>query len=273
MRAQIQRGLQPAQFLMILCMLLGASACRSDQPSPAEATAQASRALSLATHVAGNLSATRDAESLQAEATLQAMESLLAQSQQWPMVIDESFDHNDRNWPTGEGEDPLATIQWEIRDGQYYWQAVANEPFVWWTIPDMGSYANFYLGVDLQLLEGPPDGEAGLVFRLTESDYYLFEVNASQQWSVYLHTQDGWEAVQGWQNSETISTDGPNRLSVVADREFFLLFINDNYLTTLFDTRLASGSAGVLVGLADTGDKGSWVFDNFVLRTQESTAP
>ena len=67
--------------------------------------------------------------------------------------------------------------------------------------------------------------------------------------------------------------DAPNRLTVIADREFFLLFINDQYLTTLFDDRLANGSAGVLTGLSNTGDQGVWTFDNFVLRTPDGSTP
>lgn len=265
----------PVSFLRLCLMigLLGIAACSSDQPAPGEATAQAERAISLATQMADRLKATQEIEQAQAEATIQAMESLLREAEAWPVAIDEKFDDNKLNWPTGDGDDPLATIHWEILDSQYRWQATANDPFVWWTTPDMDSYSNFYLGVDLQQLSGPPDGEAGLVFRLTDNDYYLFEINASQQYSVFFHNQDGWETLLDWQDSDVISESELNRLSVIADREFFLFFINDHYLTTLFDTRLASGSAGVLAGLSASGNQGSWVFDNFTLRSQEVAAP
>jgi hypothetical protein len=273
MRLQTGQRHKPAYLLILVFLLVGASGCGSNQPSSAEATAQASRAISMATQVAANLRATKEVESLQVEATIQAMESLLLQAEQWPVIIDERFDHNELNWPTGDGDDPLAVVHWEIRDSQYHWQAVANEPFVWWATPDIDAYSNFYLAVDLQQLEGPPDGEAGLVFRLSEGDYYLFEINANQQYSVYLHSQEGWEAIRDWQVTETISEDSPSRLSVIADREFLLLFINGHYLTTLFDTRLTSGNAGVLAGLSNAGDEGSWAFDNFVLQTPDMTVP
>jgi hypothetical protein len=198
---------------------------------------------------------------------------LLQEAEGWPLAIEDHFDNNALNWPTGDGEDPLALIHWEIQDGQYRWQATANDPFVWWTLPDMETYSNFYLGIDLQQLAGPPDGEAGLIFRQSEGDYYLFEINGSRQYAVYFHNQDGWETLLDWTGLETIKADTPNRLSVIADREFFLLFINDRYLTTLFDDRLASGSAGVLAGLSNAGDQGLWMFDNFVLRTQDGSTP
>jgi hypothetical protein len=261
------------RLFLMLSLIMGMDACSSDLPAPAEATSQAERAITLATQMAVQLKATQEIEQAQTEATIQAMESLLQQADAWPVAIDEKFDDNSINWPTGDGDDPLATIHWEILDGQYRWQATANDPFVWWTSPDMDSYSNFSLGVDLQQLSGPPDGEVGLVFRLADNDYYLFEINASQQYSVYFHNQDGWEALLDWQDSDAISESEPNRLSVIADREFLLLFINEHYLTTLFDTRLTSGSAGVLAGLSASGDRGSWVFDNFTLRSQEINSP
>ena len=273
MRLSTIKEIRPTIFLLISVLLLGASACGGSQPEPAEATAQANRAITLATAVANNLKATQEIESVQAEATIQAMESLLTQAEAWPVAIQEQFDTNELNWPTGDGDDPLATIHWEIVDGQYRWQAVANEPFVWWTIPDMDPYSNFYLGVEIQQLSGPPDGEAGLVFRLSEGDYYLFEINGSRQYAIYLHNQDGWEAILDWIDSDAIPENEPSRLSVIADREFLLLFINDHYLTTLFDTRLSSGKAGVLAGLSNIGDQGDWAFDNFVLRTQNPDTP
>jgi len=259
--------------ILLFTLLLSAVSCRNNQLAPEESTAQANRAITLATQMADNLEATRQIESVQAEATIQAMESLLAQAEAWPVAIEERYNNNDMNWPTGEGDDPLADIQWGIQDGQYRWQATANDPFVWWTLPDMETYSNFYLGVELQQLSGPPDGEAGLVFRLSEGDYYLFEINASRQYSVYFHNQDGWETLQDWKNTDAIPRNGSSELSVIADREFFLFFINGHYLSTLFDTRLSSGSAGVLAGLSNTGDQGEWVFDNFILRSQPSNVP
>jgi hypothetical protein len=273
MRKWAKQRTHPGILLIFLGVLLGSSACGSGQPAPAEATVQASRAISLATQLAANLSATREVKSAQALETIQAIESLILQAKQWPVGIEERFDNNELDWPIGDGDDPLAIIHWEIRDRQYHWRAVANEPFVWWTIPDMDIYTNFFLAVDLEQVVAPPDGEAGLVFRLTESDYYLFEINASRQYSFFFHNQDGWESLRDWTDSESISVDGPNRLSVIAERENFHLFINNHHLASLTDSRLTSGSAGVLAGLSNSGDEGSWVFDNFVLQTQDITVP
>ncbi len=263
----------PSILLICLGLLLGAWGCSSELPSAPELTAQADRVISLATQVAANLQATREVANAQAQATTQALESLAVQAELWPVVIEERFDDNVLEWPTGDGVDPLATILWEIRDHQYHWWAVAKEPFVWWTIPAMDPYRTFILAVDVHQIEGPPDGEAGLVFRETEGNYYLFEINGGQQYSFYLHNQDEWEAIQDWTVSDSISLDGPNRLSVIADRESFYLFVNDHYLTTLIDNRLASGSAGVLAGLSSAGDEGSWVFDNFVIQSKDTAAP
>ncbi len=58
------------RFLLVLFLVLAATACGRDQISPDEATARADRAITMATQMSDYLKATQEVESIQAEATI-----------------------------------------------------------------------------------------------------------------------------------------------------------------------------------------------------------
>jgi hypothetical protein len=224
----------------------------------------------MATHVAAGLQATLNAETIQATATAQSLQNALQSARQWPVIISDTFDANLHGWPSGQDSDPaLASIIWSIADGRFQWQAEAVDSFVWWGTPDMNNVSNFYLAVDARQVSGPDDGEYGIVFRQSgDSDYYVFEINNQGQFAVYLHQSDTWEALVDWNDSPAILPGGTNRLETLAQGSQFLFYINNQLVMNLDEARLANGDAGLLIGLTNPKDKGTWEFDNFELRSK-----
>ena len=110
----------------------------------------------------------------------------------------------------------------------------------------------------------------GLVFRSDgESSYYTYMINNLGSYSVALHSPSGWKTLLEWRPSNDILVGQSNRLSVIAEGDRFLLFINDRYQAGLQDSSLESGEAGLIVGLSYDGDEAAWVFDNYELRAPE----
>ena len=133
----------------------------------------------------------------------------------------------------------------------------------------MTGVSDFYLAADARQVSGPDDGEYGLVFRQAgDSDYYIFEINNQGQFAVYLHQSDNWEALLSWNGSPAILAGGTNRLVALALGSQFLFYINDQFVTNLDDARLENGKVGLLIGLTNPKDKGTWEFDNFELRSK-----
>ena len=133
----------------------------------------------------------------------------------------------------------------------------------------MNNVSNFYLAVDARQVSGPDDGEYGIVFRQGgDSDYYVFEINNQGQFAVYLHQSDTWEALVSWNDSPAILPGETNRLEALAQGSQFLFYINDQLVMNLDDARLENGDAGLLIGLTNPKDKGTWEFDNFELRSK-----
>ena len=224
----------------------------------------------MATRMAQQLQATNQVRFVHVTATAEAFQAVLEASRLWPVVFEDSFDEDRGDWPVGEEDGDLAAIDWRIGAGKYQWHANANSGFVWWALSEAEGVRSFYVAADVQQIAGPSDGEAGLVFRSDgETSYYNFGISNEGSYSLYMHSQDGWEPLIEWASSRHLIPGGVNRLAVIAQDERLLLFINDHFLTEYVDERLVEGQAGLIIGLSYAGEEGHWEFDNFELRAPQ----
>jgi len=233
------------------------------------ATAQGGQVDALATRMSQVALATRQAGSEQARATVRARENTLQEAKNWSLQFADPFEDDLDQWYVGEEEDPaLASVRWSIESGGYWWRGRAIDSFVWWVTPDGEDVTDFYLSVKARQLNGPETGEYGLIYRQQDEEhYYLFEVIDRGEYAVYLYTPDGWQALIEWTPHPSIQPGMITKLAVLGRGERFDLFINDAYLDSYTDSELLSGQAGLLVGLSNPGDEGTWIFDDFELHT------
>ena len=258
--------------LMLFITSVCASGCASTPADAIQAdpAVQETRSIQLATQMANSLQATNQVRFTHITATAEAFQEKLAGPKSWPSVFSDEFDDDDGSWVAGESEDTLATINWEITEGTYNWGAEANSGFVWWVLPEADPVSNFYLAADVALAEGPAEAEMGLVFRSDgESSYYTYMINNQGAYAVSFHSPSGWETLLEWRPSSDILVGQSNRLSVIAESDRFLFFINDRYQAGLQEDTLVSGEAGLIVGLSYDGDEAEWVFDNYELRAPQ----
>lgn len=241
--------------------------------SQATSTAQADRAIRMATDIAGDWQATAGVMLRQAQATADARQTLFAVANNWPMTFSEFYDENAHGWAEGSESDPVyANSNWTFLDGKYLWEAKAYDGFIWWVRPDMEEFSDFLLAVTVKPVINPELGEYGLIFRQTdEMDYYLFELDGGGNYAFYIHYQGEWERLLGWKNSPEIVLGEENRLAVIAQGDEFLFFINNSFIDAYRDDRLETGRAGLLIGLSNPEEEGAWEFDDFEIRSKVAT--
>lgn len=265
-----QQYLRMIKTLSLVAVLIGISSCGSSSSgfNNATATAQAERAIHLATKMAVEVQSTQSALTMQNQATAQAVQATIEAAPKWPVIFSDSFEDNHNDWPDGEELGSLANITWGIADGKYQWKAQAKEAFVWWAYPDIIDVSNFYLTVNVKQVSGPEDGEYGVIFRLTgDTDFYLFEIDQLGQFGVFIRLEDAWVTLQDWRESDAIHLGDVNRLTVIAVGSQFSFYINDQPVAELFDERLVNGKTGTIIGLSNADDEAVWEFDNFELRS------
>jgi hypothetical protein len=198
-----------------------------------------------------------------------AIEAIFAD---WPIVIEETFVKNDLEWPEFQEEDDLGDLTVEFASGKYRWQAHANDGFIWWSSPRIDPFTDFYAEIEVAQIEGDQYGEIGLVYRLEEDRYYLFEISGGEYFSVWRSDPDGWNEMMDWTTSASIQSLGTNKLGVLAIGDQFYLFINDQLVAEVSDDQLERGVLGVAIGLDEAEDTGIFEFDNLQIRTPvEST--
>lgn len=135
-----------------------------------------------------------------------------------------------------------------------------------WSTPHR-NYSDARIEVDVGKLGGPDENRAGLICRLTGSDYYFFMITNDGYYGVGVYA--GGKAVLLGQNemqsSAKIKTGlAVNHLRADCNGNTLTFYVNGFELAQVQDSTLASGDAGLLAGtFAQPGV--DVIFDNFVV--------
>jgi len=179
-----------------------------------------------------------------------------AQSQ---LLYSEDFSNpDDLGWRVGS----YPPAEWAITGGLYYG----------WVI-DFDSYAYSYDSTASGLTDGrfqvktgqlgtATDHSWGIIFRVTGESFYLFEISADGYVLFAVHTAAGWDDLYGWQPCSAIRPAGEtNEIRVDAQGSSFSLYVNGQFITEVMDTRLISGTVGVIIETWVDAQGGVWFDD------------
>ena len=218
---------------------------------------------------AATVSAPGPTATAEAQATLDALQPVLAQEQSWPVIYTEPFTDNSHHWQTGDVRDSYITGNRSIQGGLYTWNVTAVQGTSDFSFPDTADQTDFFASVDLKLNSMPddPDADAGMALRYNSSDqsWYYFSVNDKGQY--YFGRYDGTE----WYNlipetdSEAIHLGGTNQLAVGVQGAQFVFLINGQVVDHFIDENLKTGAIGVGINLPVPGEKGNVEFSNFTV--------
>jgi hypothetical protein len=184
----------------------------------------------------------------------------------WSLILFDTFDGNTHDWPTGITNDDYLRGFSRITGGRYRWQATGKQNFVWWGYPGGTVAEDFHVAVEVEQISGPPGGEAGVVFRLNDNDFYLFEIDDRQRFRIRIQQSGEWNDILGWFRTDAIRVNALNRLALTGTGSHFAFFINDQFVYEMDDDRIEAGKTGLLIGHRRAGVEEIYEFDNFELR-------
>jgi tRNA A-37 threonylcarbamoyl transferase component Bud32 len=188
----------------------------------------------------------------------------------WPVIFCDTFNTNANDWYTGEYTGDLITGEKSLTDGKYHWEATAIDGVIWWGIPDMDPADDLYLTVETRRVSGVEDGQYGVIFRRADNDNYgLFKIEDTQYFKFSIRHAGEWDTVVDWTKTTAIRPGETNRLTVLAEGDHYIFYINDQYVGEADEDRLSAGEAGVAIELLDADDAAVFEFDNFEVRTPQ----
>ena len=188
------------------------------------------------------------------------------------ILLAECFDSGINGWSSGAFSETdfdsdttingqyAVTVTAKLEDGYVYRDALARQTF-----------EDFVLSVEAT----PQDSQAGytygLVFRNTGSSYYTFEVGNDRSYRVYLH-DTGWKALDRGE-ANAILAGQTNELRVAARGHELVFFVNGDEVTSVEDSTLSGGRAGLVVSALEKGKTAAVEFDNLVVSQVSPAAP
>ncbi len=142
---------------------------------------------------------------------------------------------------------------------------VMRDNWLGWSTLDE-TVSDFYVEVDAALIEGPEDGEYGVIFRYIDANNFYAYAVAAGSYSLWKLVDDEWYAIVDWTDTDAIAfeMEEPNRLAVLAQGTTITLLANDVVLTQVEDDTFDSGQIALAVGTFDEGGA-TVLFDNFDL--------
>lgn len=135
------------------------------------------------------------------------------------------------------------------------------------------SFQDFTVEVDGRLVEGPPDGIYGIIFRLQDKDnFYEFDVSADGFYVLVRYVDGQWQPIVDWTETQVIQQGRSlNRLRVDAVGSTIRLYVNGQLLASVTDATFRRGDIALVAGTGEAA--GTHIaFDNLRV-TEPRPAP
>lgn len=203
-------------------------------------------------------------------ATQVAQSLLIATQSNWPVVLQEKFANDQRNWTTGQDNSNLAIEESTIAGNKYTWKITTKKSMGSFTFPDMADQTDLYVSVDMQMTtsSGNTEDQSGIIFRRSASDnsFYFFGVNPAGAYSLSMYDGSNWSDLIPTTQTTLLKTGQVNHLAVSMQDSLILLVINNTVVDSFEDSQLSSGSAGLGLNLPSPGEDATVIFTNFYVR-------
>ncbi|HNQ96260.1 MAG TPA: hypothetical protein PKK96_03700 [Anaerolineales bacterium] len=188
----------------------------------------------------------------------------------WTNLLTESFDSNQFGWHVGKDDDEYALTNFEVRDGKYIWDATAHQGFVQRIRANASAIKDFYFSVEITQPESLVDVDYGIYFREDQEDnYYYFGMDNNGEFILWLYNNEEWTQLVEETLSPAFQQGETNKLSMIAEENHFIFFINDEFAVECFDETLAAGNVGMVIEISQPNLHAIFEFDNVIVHLKK----
>lgn len=205
-----------------------------------------------------------------ATAIAESAQNRLETGAQWTSVLSDTFDRDTGHWSLGIYDQPDRVEKRIISEGKYRWEIAGMDDDLKEIKVPVDPLSDLYVAVDVRQVSGDPNINYGLTFRQdSRGNYYYFAVNNQGEYLLSLYYNRQSVTLIPPTPASTYKPFRTNRLTVLAEGPRLMLFVNDQYMAQVQDTRLTGGLIGLVIGVGK-GRLAAFEFDNFDLRTPSS---
>lgn len=190
------------------------------------------------------VTATLTAQSDDATATATTLGNVYTQATSGTAVLNDPLSDNTGNNKWDETSNTVAGQC--VFTGSSYHVIEARLGYLQPCIAEATNYSNFVYQVQMLTDKG---NQGGILFRATGSNgsFYFFRIgiDGSYALDLYKSATQGVTLVQGFSPAITIGLAQSNQIAVIAVKGLLYLYVNQQYVTSVADSTLTSGSIGV----------------------------
>lgn len=182
-------------------------------------------------------------------------------------IFSDDFETNAGVWVIGEQNLTAGTERKSISYSKYVWELTTTSSWFATELPNAPDVSDFELSAEMRLVSGPEDTAYGLLFRSSDAGYFIFLIIRGTFYVGYLdRPTNKWDYPTTVTASSAINVGGPNVLKVVAEGPSIQLFINEQFVRSISDSRSMSGKTGISLHLfGKEGGSAKVEADNFQL--------
>lgn len=166
----------------------------------------------------------------------------------WTLLLEDHFSDNANHWDVAPYQNNAIQLNRSIEHGKYNWYFQVKTGYDFWEAPQTeGTFTDFTASLDVRHPDGAKQDSYGMVFRETGGDRYIFSVDESGRYYVFLHYKGHSTNLQRGSVSFVIKPGEVNRIAVKATGPVFAFYVNDHRVGIVVDDTLRSGKVGVYV--------------------------
>lgn len=179
----------------------------------------------------------------------------------------DTFDDNSHGWTVGTSNNTYADLTRTISGGKYTWtiNSKKDEALAAIANPEVERSKSLRAEVTVNQKSATELTNYNLLsFYNDESNYYALKINQKyQQYTVGMVKDGVWKDFVKWTRDAVVNYDKPNTLKVESSAGLHIFYINGTEVYRSKDDSIVSGGVAIAVQAYESGDKGTWEFDNF----------
>jgi hypothetical protein len=175
----------------------------------------------------------------------------VTEANEFGIVMIESFNNNDNDWPVGEDEEYSSKIE---NSALTFEHKRDESSFMLWNLTYLDDYNPYVIETKLKHVNGLVEYGFGLIWGVKDLDsFYTFNISDNGYYRIALDKNGEWEDIVAWTESAYVhKNNGTNILKVIKKNNKIAFYINGYFVNQIDNVVLFGHGVGYIIWLNQT---------------------